>query len=211
MNPARLLAALALTAPAWGYSYYVDDNLSTVDPAKWSTIGALTPGSAGLAASDSAGGSLISRVPIPDASGEAEIRATIRLAASGGTYTEFLQATPDARTGGDGRGSYLAFEMQNPQLDADGNCAANFVVLQSVAGIATLLTVSARLPRWHGTAHVRPRPNPAALARPGHPRRTCHRGRHLRPAPRRLRRSCRQRHLPSADRFNRPHSAAPDR
>src|SRR5690349_23489653 len=65
---------------------------------------------------------------------------TLRLGASGGTYTEFLQASPDARTGGAGSGTYLAFEMQNPQIDAQGHCNANFVVLQSVSGAVTVLS-----------------------------------------------------------------------
>lgn len=140
MTTARVLAALALSAPAWAYSYYVTDNLATIDPAKWSTAGAVSPGSAGLAAPDPAGGSLISRVPIPDGSAETEIRATLRLAASGGTYTLFLQATPDSRTAGNGAGAHLAFEMQNPQFDANGYCAANFLVFQRVGGQTTLLT-----------------------------------------------------------------------
>lgn len=56
MTTARVLAALALAAPAWAYSYYLTDNLASVDPAKWSTAGALSPGGTGLAAPDPAGG-----------------------------------------------------------------------------------------------------------------------------------------------------------
>ncbi|HEV3145225.1 MAG TPA: hypothetical protein VGZ47_15145, partial [Gemmataceae bacterium] len=81
----------------------------------------------------------ISRLPIPDGSSEAEVRMTVRLAASGGAYTAFLQASPDARTGGASAGTFLAFEMQNPTFDLAGHCAANFVLLQSSAGVASLL------------------------------------------------------------------------
>ncbi|MBZ5578343.1 MAG: hypothetical protein LAP40_17400 [Acidobacteriia bacterium] len=78
-------------------------------------------------------------MPVPDGSGEAEVRVSLRLAASGGSYTEFLQASQDARSSGPGSGTYLAFEMQNPEFDAHGHCNADFVVLQSVHGAATLL------------------------------------------------------------------------
>jgi hypothetical protein len=47
---------------------------------------------------------------------------------SGGVYTAFLQVSSGARTGSSASGSYLAFEMQNPQFDAENkNCSANFV------------------------------------------------------------------------------------
>ena len=139
MKSARLLVLTVATAPLWGYSYYLTDDLTAVNPASWISVGSLAPGGAGLAAPDSAGGSLISRIPIPDGSAEAEVRATLHLASSGGTYTEFLQASPDARSGGSGSGSYLAFEMQNPQIDSSGRCGATFAVLQSSSGVVTLL------------------------------------------------------------------------
>jgi hypothetical protein len=109
------LFALAAT-PAWGagYQYYINDTLSSLNAQAWSSSGQLSPGSAGLVATDANGGSLISRVPIPGGGSEAEVALTIALNASGGTYTAFLQASPDARTGSAQSGSYLAFEMQNP-------------------------------------------------------------------------------------------------
>ena len=131
---------LAATAPAWAaYQYYVNDSLRAIDPVAWSASGQLSPGAAGMAVPDANGGSLISRVPIPGGGSEAEVAMTVTLSASGGTYTAFLQASPDARTGNANAGSYLAFEMQNPQFDAARNCGANFVLLQSVAGKSSLL------------------------------------------------------------------------
>jgi hypothetical protein len=53
-------------------------------------------------------------VPIPDGTSEAQVDMTLTLAASGGVYTEFLQATPDSHTASAGSGTYPAFEMQNP-------------------------------------------------------------------------------------------------
>ncbi len=138
------LLALAAT-PAWAeYQYYVNDSLQSINPTAWSSSGQLSPSAAGLAASAADGGSLISRVPIPDGTSEAEVDLTISLKASGGVYTAFLQASSDARTGSSSAGSYLAFEMQNPQFDAGNkNCAANFVLLQSVAGKVSLLAAFA--------------------------------------------------------------------
>jgi len=99
----------------------------------------VSPAAAGLSGAGANGGSLISRVPVPDGSSEAEVRMTVTLHVSGGTYTQFLQATPDARTSGPGAGSYLAFEMQNPTFDAKGACTATFLLLQGQAGKTNLM------------------------------------------------------------------------
>jgi len=70
------LLALAAT-PAWaGYQYYINDTLNSINPLSWSTTGQLSPGSAGLAATDANGGSLISRVPIPG--GGAKLRSQLQ-------------------------------------------------------------------------------------------------------------------------------------
>jgi hypothetical protein len=139
VRPLALLLLAAGYARA-GINYYVTDNLRTVDPSKWATVGALAPGGGGLAAPDPNGGALLSKVPIPDGTAEAEVLATITLLHSGGVYAEYLQATGNAHTGPQGGGAYLAFEMQNPTFDAAGNCTANFLVLQSAAsGTVSLL------------------------------------------------------------------------
>jgi RHS repeat-associated protein len=132
---------LALAAsPVWAsYQYYLTDSLASIDTAKWSTAGAVSPSATGLAAPNSNGGSLLSQVPIPDGSSEAEVAITVTLAGSGGVYTEFLQSSPGARTGPASAGSYLAFEMQNPQFDSNKYCSANFLVLQSVQGAVSLV------------------------------------------------------------------------
>src|SRR5260370_1112357 len=125
-------AALLLACPAWaGYTYYLTDNLASIDAAKWVATGAMSPSQTGLSATDAGGATLISRLPIPDGSSEAEVAMTITLLASGGTYTEFLQATSDARTAHSRAGSYLAFEMQNPKFDSSAKCTATYVLFQS--------------------------------------------------------------------------------
>src|ERR1035438_9914255 len=181
MKGLRVGALLLLSTPGWAaYQYYLTDNLTSVNAAVWSTTGSVGASSLGLAASESGGGTLISRIPIPDgtyeaevrttlkltSSGgpytpylkaspdaatsadvgwvpvgtyEAEVRTTLKLTSSGGTYTSYLQASADAATSGNGSGTYLAFEMQNPQFDTNGGCAANFLVLQSSGGVVSLL------------------------------------------------------------------------
>jgi len=137
MRSAPFALAVLAAAPCWaGYQYYFSDNLATVDPGKWTTVGSVSSSQFGFAAD---AGSAISRIPIPDGTSEAEVRTTLKLTASGGAYTSFLQASADAHTSGAGSGTYLAFEMQNPQFDEAGNCRANFVLLRSVKGSVSLV------------------------------------------------------------------------
>ena len=143
MKGLRVGALLLLSTPGWAaYQYYLTDNLNSTNASNWSTTGSVGASSLGLTGSGfgSSGGSLISRIPIPDGTSEAEVRATLKLGSSGGSYTTYLQASADAATSGNGSGSFLAFEMQNPQFDADGGCTANFVVLQSTRGVVSLLS-----------------------------------------------------------------------
>jgi len=141
MNGLRVGALLLLSTPGWeAYQYYLTDNLTNINSANWTTTGSVGASSLGLAASESGGGALISRIPIPDGTYEAEVRTTLRLTSSGGTYTSYLQASADAATSGNGSGSYLAFEMQDPQFDTDGGCTASFLVLQRTGGVVSLLS-----------------------------------------------------------------------
>jgi hypothetical protein len=139
----RLLAALALSSPAWaGYSYFFTDSLTSLNASNWTQAGSVVV-SNGLSAPDPAGGSLIYRPTVPDGISpyDYEVRATIALANSGGTYTLFVRATSDARTGGGGSGTYYAFEMQNPTFDqSHTTCVANFVVYKRVGGSTSVLT-----------------------------------------------------------------------
>jgi hypothetical protein len=133
---------LFAAAPIYaGVNYYLTDNLHAIDPTKWTTVGSLAPSATGLAASSPNGGALISKVPVPDGTAEAEVLATLTLEHSGGVYTEYLQASPNSHTGPQGGGAYLAFEMQNPTFDSTGHCVANFLVFQSSpSGAVSLLS-----------------------------------------------------------------------
>jgi len=141
MNGLRLGALLLLSAPGWAASqYYFTDNLNDINASHWSKRGRVGSSALGFAASESDGGALISRIPIPDGTSEAEVRTTLKLTSSGGAYTTYVQASADASTSGNGSGTYLAFEMQNPQFDSEGGCTANFLVLQRVGGVVSLLS-----------------------------------------------------------------------
>ncbi len=73
----RLAVAVLLAGRAWaGYQYYLTDNLTTIDPAKWISTGTPAATKSGLSVSDANGGSLISRLPVPDGSSEAEVSMT---------------------------------------------------------------------------------------------------------------------------------------
>ncbi len=131
-----LLAAVPQFA---GVQHYATDQLTSIDANKWIVSGAASAAASGVSAANATGGSLISRIPIPDGSSEAEVDMTVTLVKSGGIYTEFLQASADAHTSGTGGGSYLAFEMHDPTFDDNNNCLATFVVLQSVGGSVSVL------------------------------------------------------------------------
>jgi hypothetical protein len=133
-----VLSAL-LCSPAWAaYPFYLTDNLTSINSSNWAQAGSVVATSSGLTAPDANGGSLISQVAIPDGSSDGEVRATIALTASGGTYTLFTRATPDARTGGGGSGTFYAFEMQNPTF-SNGNCSATYVVYKRFSATMTAL------------------------------------------------------------------------
>jgi hypothetical protein len=86
---------LTVQAPG-GYPIYQTDSLTSVNGANWWLAGAVTPTGNGLTAPDAGGGSLVSKVASPTGN-DYETRATVRLTASGGTYTLFGRATSDDR------------------------------------------------------------------------------------------------------------------
>lgn len=136
------LALLLLSAGALpgAERYFFEEHLTALDHSRWVTTGSPASADTGLAATDSEGASLIWNQGIPDGTADAEVRAALKLTGSGGRYTEYLRATPDARTTGSGNGSYLAFEMRNPTFDPAGACAATFSILQRVGGVVSLLS-----------------------------------------------------------------------
>jgi hypothetical protein len=129
---------VALQVEASGYGFYLTDAITAINGTNWTQAGSVAASAGGLTATDANGGSLISRVGIPDGTSDYEVRANVTLVANGGNYTLFARATPDARTGAGGAGSFYAFEMQNPVF-ANGWCSASYVVYKRVSGVTTLL------------------------------------------------------------------------
>src|SRR5579872_1145469 len=118
---------LSCPADATGYRYYLSDKLSTLS--NWAVKGdsASTSGSA-----------LISRLAVPDGSSDYEVRATLNLKESGGVYTIYLHASPDAMAGPAAAGSFYAVELQNPVFTEKG-CTATLAISKRSSETATSL------------------------------------------------------------------------
>jgi hypothetical protein len=130
------LFALALPALA-SYQYYVTDPPTSIDPSRWGQNGAVTATSIGLTSADSNGGSLISRVAVPDGSTQYEVKATLALNSSGGTYVLYLRTSPDALSGPNtSSGTYYAFEIQNPTFTGT-DCSATLIAYMRTGGTVT--------------------------------------------------------------------------
>jgi hypothetical protein len=118
---------LSCPADATGYRYYFSDRLNAPSPDNWTTNGNATPAAEGLTSASAAGAALVSRVAVPDASSEYEVRAALNLKQSGGVYTIYLHASPDAMAGPTATGSYYAVELQNPTFTEQG-CSATLSI-----------------------------------------------------------------------------------
>ncbi len=90
---ALLAAAMPLLA---AYTYFYTDTLASINTTYWYSNGSFTTGSSGLNASGSNGGTVISKVAIPDGSANYEVKAKLRLTQDGGIYTLYLRASNDA-------------------------------------------------------------------------------------------------------------------
>ena len=128
---ALLVAAPALFAV---YQYYYSDPLTSIDGSRWWQNGSLTTDSSGLSAPTTNGGSLISKVAVPDGTSQYEVAATLRLTATGGAYSLYLRATQDALSGPAASGSYYVVELQNPTF-TDGICSATLAVYKRQSGV----------------------------------------------------------------------------
>ena len=128
----------AMTCPAVPRSYY-SDGLTSINTTNWTQNGTLTPTAGGLTAPAAGGGSLISKLAIPDGSADVEVDLTVNLAASGGTYIAYLRASPDAMSGpSTATGTYYSVELRNPTWNG-GSCTATAALTKRVNGAVTLL------------------------------------------------------------------------
>ncbi|MGC9969496.1 MAG: hypothetical protein ABSE56_02780 [Bryobacteraceae bacterium] len=136
-----LRSGAMLTCNSGGYLYYAFDGLTAFDASKWSQNGSVTPTPTGLTAPASSGGAWISTLPVPDGSSEYEVRMTLNLTASGGTYAAYLRASPDAMSGPSAQGTYYSIELQNPTFSGNA-CTATLALNKRQAGVITLYASS---------------------------------------------------------------------
>lgn len=153
MMRARYLALMAVAiAPALfaAYTYYFTDSLTSINTSNWTENGTLTAGSGGLTSSNSNGGSLIYKLAAPDGSSNYEVKTTLTLTASGGTYVTYLRGSSNALSGPAPAGTTYAFEVQNPTFSGSA-CTATLAGYKIVSAAVTSLG-STTIPCHNGVA-----------------------------------------------------------
>ena len=90
----------------------------------------------------SSGGSQIAAATVPAGENEYELRATLNIKASGGTFTFYLRASSDALTGPNAAGAYYAIELQNVQISGS-SCIGTLAAYKRVGTTVSLLYQSA--------------------------------------------------------------------
>ena len=135
---------LSLAPAAFGqpYSYYYNETFSSssLPPTNWTENGSLTAGSSGLTESSGIG-SLISNQTVPYTSpataGMYEVKTTLNLTVSGGTYISYLDASTNALSGSSPVGTFYSVEV-TPTF-TDGVCNAAVTLKKTVSGSVTSL------------------------------------------------------------------------
>jgi len=130
---------LACPADARGYNYYFTDTLSAMKQESWASRGDTNVTPDGFTSASASGAALISRVAVPDATSDYEVRAFLNLKQSGGVYTIYLHASPDALAGADS-GSYYAVELQNPTFTEQACTATLAISKRSSDSVTSLLS-----------------------------------------------------------------------
>ena len=128
---------LSCPADATGYRYYLSDKLSSLSTDNWAIKGDANAAD-GFTSASANGAALLSKVAVPDGSSEYEVRASLSLKASGGVYTIYLHASPDAMSGPAASGSYYAIELQNPTFTEKG-CTATLAISKRSSETVTSL------------------------------------------------------------------------
>ena len=135
------VVAAACSAAFATYTYYYTDGLTSINTSNWTENGTLTAGSGGLTSSNSNGGSLISKVAVPDGSSNYEVKTTLTLTQSGGTYVTYLRASTNAMSGPAPAGTTYAFEVQNPTFSGSA-CTATMASYKIINGSVTTLATT---------------------------------------------------------------------
>jgi len=120
------------------YTYYYTDSLTSINTSNWTENGTLTAGSGGLTSSNTDGGSLISKVSVPDGSSNYEVKTVLTLTQSGGTYVTYLRASTNALSGPTAAGTAYVFEVQNPTFSG-ASCSATLGVYKLISNAVTSL------------------------------------------------------------------------
>jgi len=123
------------------YSYYYTDPLTSINTANWYQNGSVAIASGGLTGSSANGGSLISKLAVPDGTSDYEVMSTLTLPASGGTYVQLVRATTNAMSGPGATGTYYSVEVQNPTWSG-AYCSATLAIYKRVSNVVTLLSSS---------------------------------------------------------------------
>ena len=129
---------LSCPANATGYSYYFSDKMSALSSDNWTVLGDASAVDGGVTSASVTGASLLSRITVPDDSSNYEVRAALNLKQSGGVYTIYLHASPDAIAGPVAAGSYYAIELQNPTF-SDKGCSATLAISKRSSDTVTSL------------------------------------------------------------------------
>lgn len=133
---AMFAASATMLTAAYAY-FFTDTFASGVNSTNWYTNGTVSTGTDGLTSTSSSGGSVIFKPAIPDGTSEYELKATLRIAASGGSYVIYLQASSDSLTGPSTQGTYNAIEL-TPTLSG-GGCTMVANHYRRVSGSVTLV------------------------------------------------------------------------
>ncbi len=133
-NLAAGIVAGAALASAYTYTY--TDSFSSINSSIWYQNGSVSAAS-GLYSSTTNGGSVLYNQLIGSGN-EGDVRSTIALTVSGGTYVNYLRSSSNALSGPGSQGSYYAAELQNPTLSG-GNCSGTLTVYKSISGVVTVV------------------------------------------------------------------------
>lgn len=125
-------------AAAYTYFFAADFQTSGLPTATWQANGSITTSASdGVVSTAANGGSAIYKPAIPDGTAEYELKATLKIAASGGTFVLYARATNDALTGPATQGTYYAMEM-TPTVTGNG-CTMAASHYKRVGATVTLL------------------------------------------------------------------------
>ena len=145
MKRLNLLAlCLGLAPAAFGqYSYWYSETFNPSYSGNWTVNGTVSTHTTGLGDTSSGNtGSLISTLTIPnnppETAGSYEVKTTLNLSASGGTYVTYLDATSNAiLTSGSATGTFYAVEF-TPTFTGS-ICSLSINIYKSLSGTVTSL------------------------------------------------------------------------